>query len=131
MLILTEYGSEIFLKNVVGADRNYLWFLNLYVNDYHPNIKNTVEDYVQPDFPGYEKIMVLNWRVHRDGHLLVARAEEAKWRLFHDLENKIAVYGYYVTDMYDKLLYAERFGSAPFVIQKADSSICITPSLKM
>lgn len=131
MLILTEYGSQAFLKNVVGVDRNYLWFLKLFINDHHPTINDTAADYYQPDFAGYDKIMILNWRVERDGLVLRAVAEEAQWRVFCDLEVELPVFGYYVTDLSDKLMYAERFTGAPFMIQKANSSICVTPVLKM
>lgn len=131
MLVLSNYGNETILKNVVGIERNYLWFLKLFVNNHHPSTTDTEALYREPSFIGYEKIMILNWRMERESQLLRVSAEEAVWKLREELEEELSVFGYFVTDLDDKLLFAERFSSAPFRIQRANSSIAVKPTLKM
>lgn len=131
MIVLSHFGTETLLKNVLGISSSYLWYMKLFINNVDITPDTEAKHLIQPDFRGYDKIMLWNWRVYKEGLLTKAKAHEAVWTLLFDLECELPVFGYYVTDYNDQLLYAEKFTSGPFKILNAGSSINVTPALKM
>jgi hypothetical protein len=131
MLVLTGYGLQTLLGNCVGTQPNYLWYVHLYINDHFPNAKDIRSCYIEPDFGGYERRMMMNWKVTKDGLMVKASAEEVVWNLLFDLEVELPVFGYFVSDYGGEVVWAERFTGAPFKIKWAGSTISVLPQLKM
>lgn len=131
MVVFSYYGLETLLKNALGLERDNSWYIKLFTNQIqpHPNMKS--DYFVQPVFKGYDKIRLTDWQV--DEKVSKASAAEVTWKPKIDgkLDVAIPIYGYFVTNNYNKLLWSERIDQGPFNIVNSANWINITPAFNI
>jgi hypothetical protein len=128
MIVFTHYGFETVIKNIVGVEPNYLWYVRLFSNDHHPTVDDKIDSYIESDFQGYDRQMLLNWKYENKSKQIVA--SNLIWNIFNDVGEECKVYGYNVVDYSGNLIYSERFAGAPFLLSEA-GSINLTPCLRL
>lgn len=112
------------LVGLLNAQKSYLnkLTLHLFQNDHEPSASDTADDFIECDFPSYESQKLDNWgdayendegeaQIDEDLHTFVAS----------DDSNPNSVFGYYCTDLYDRLVFAELLANAPFEIEDEDT----------
>ncbi|MFN4259769.1 MAG: hypothetical protein ACK4RK_10760 [Gemmataceae bacterium] len=132
MTLKVPDDSELILLDVLRGNWGDLT-LRLYQNDHTPSDDDTVADYAEADFSGYDAIPLLeaNWSVATTeaGKAMTSYEEQT---FEHDggaVSNSI--YGYYVVNAADELLWAERAAGAPLNMAAGGSQIKITPKFTL
>jgi hypothetical protein len=131
MSLLVPVESKITLLKISFGSMSLSGLsLKLYVNDITPGDGDTVEDYVEASGFGYlPQHLTGNLWTFDQGPPVTA---EYPWLTFSFSGALGPVYGYYVvTQTTNKLLWAERFANAPFVITGASDTIKILPKFQV
>lgn len=130
-LVVPNTGEVIALEYLVNKNatqRDVIY--NLYQSNTTPAETDTAGDYTAADFTGYSAITLTgaSWTVTGGAPSDASYAQQT-WTSSAD-QSAQTVYGYYVTRVTDAdLVWAERFTSAPFVIENDGDTIKITPTI--
>ncbi len=114
------------LLNVVRTGTAVFKTLRLFKNDHDPVVTDTNANYTQADFSGYASANLGTWNaafVNGDGKGEIDA--DAKTFSHNGGATANTVYGVYVTDEADNVVYAERF-DAPRVMDSLGDSITYT-----
>jgi hypothetical protein len=104
--------------------------MHLYANSYSPSYGDGTSNYSEPlGWPGYQAQTLLgpSWTVAISGGITTASYAE---QIF-TFATCISIYGYFVTDSSDSILWAEEFEGAPFNLPATGGQIAITPKLSL
>jgi hypothetical protein len=96
--------------------------LRLFKNDIEPRGTNTADDYVEADFPGYVAQDLSDFgRAYENRHGQ-GQADTCthEWRMNAPSPANL-VYGYFVTDPYGWLIFADRNPDGPVAMNRVDA----------
>lgn len=130
--VLVNQGETIMLEAFINKTAPQSLVLKLFKNDVTP-VETTVEgDLTEADFTGYASIALTpaTWTTTAGAPSDVTYPQQT----FASSANQAAqnVYGYYIVQTSSgKLVAAERFSSAPYVIVNNGDAIKVTPKITM
>jgi len=137
-LILTDVGADEFLKIIFNDDRATAgnnFFLRLFVNNVTPAQSGVT--YTEAVGGGYEATQASNgtltngsWTVTTGNDPSDAVFAQKTFTFTGPLTTNTTIYGYYVTDADDVVLWAEKF-STSFTPADNGDNIKITPKFQM
>lgn len=123
--IITQAGQLIFLE----ASLSDTIKLRLYSNNRTPSSTDTISDYTEVSAAGYaEKTFTGDdWTIEIDELTdnYVAALDDQTFTM----TETATVYGYFITSEDDTLILAERFPTAPQVLDSDGGNIIITPQI--
>lgn len=131
-LILTDVGAAALLDTYLNDSRpaggNDVT-LRLFVNDITPT--QTETGYTEAAGGGYNNIVLTNgsWTVSDSSDPSSATYAERVFAFTGPLDTNTTIYGYYVTDGDDTIIYAERLND-PFTPTSASDILRITPKIE-
>lgn len=99
--------------------------VNLYENDYTPNIDSVIGDFTVPTFAGYDVSTPIVWSAPWRNALGQAQIVGDTKTSILEAEPGTIIYGYFVT-VAGALRYAERF-PAPVPLASVDSAVVTVP----
>lgn len=123
-------GEKGMLTDGISGDNT--WTARLYVNDITPAASDTAATYTEASFTGYTSAAF-----SRDGAMSVdgaGNAVQAYAKMtfsFTGSSGTNNVYGWYFTDGAGALRAAERFDSAPWVVDVGHPEIDVTPLIQL
>lgn len=96
--------------------------LRLFKNDIHPSGTNTADDYVEADFPGYEPQTLADFGRAYQNRQGQGQADTCthEWRMTMSSPAN-NVYGYFCTDPYGWLIFADRNPEGPVAMNRVDA----------
>ena len=99
----------------------------LYSNAYTPDKDSSTDSFVEVEGGGYSKKLLesSNWKIIKEEKVRIEHPE-VTWKFQTTVGQ---VYGYYVKDINNQLVWAERFVNGPYDIDTFGDSIAVTPSL--
>lgn len=127
-LVVPNQGEQIVLEATVGKTAGQNLNLRLYTSNTTPAETDTEATYTEASGNGYAAITLTaaSWTFTSGAPSNVAYAEQT-FTFSGALGN---VYGYYFTQVTSgKLVWSERFTSAPFNIANSGDQIKITPQI--
>jgi len=108
--------TDPFLPRLLFLKKLFLeeLYLRLFKNDHTPTPDNDEDDFVEADFPGYAPLDGLTFFApflndDGDGQM---NSETHVWECTSP-SNPNSIYGYYATDAYGRVVYAERVQGDP------------------
>jgi hypothetical protein len=133
-LVVPNVGEASLLQKMLNQNQTANLVLGLYINDLTPNAFTTFSGIVPCTTTGYVAATIPNsaWVV---GTPVGANYSEAGYPeqpfTFSATSAPTLVYGYYVTDTNDNLLWLERFTNAPFTVPPAGGNIGIILTINL
>jgi hypothetical protein len=104
--------------------------VHLFKNDYHPAVGDATSSYVEANFPGYGTWQIVWGTITWLGdHVELQANTSVTWNA--TAPGGAPVYGYYVTDTSNNLLWAERDPAAPVDMSGAGFSYTIILKLTL
>jgi len=127
-LVCPYVGEVILLKYIVGKENAGSPVLHLYSNELTPSDSTLIGNLTEVTVDNYAPITLTsaNWTITSTGVSTAVYSEET----FVFITN-VSVWGYYVTDDSNQLLWLEKFGSSAFVIPDGGGTISITTKLTL
>jgi len=123
-----ELGMLEILRSAKLNDGNIRF--RLFKNDHTPANADDISDYTEADYDGYAEQAASAWVLST---LVGGKAFTQSTALVFLCTGSVTpndIYGYYVVDMSSgDLWWAERFASAPIVMDSPGDTISITPTL--
>ena len=104
--------------------------LKLFVNNQTPGKTTVITDFTEATgVAGYNPITLLgsNWTTTTSGGINSAVYSQETFTF----TTGVNVYGYYITDLSNNLLWAERFSTAPYTMPPDGGQISISPVLSL
>ena len=124
-----DEGEVLLLQYIVNMVAPDDPLLHLYTND--PTIDDDVgiANITEATEAGYAEITLLaaGWTTTQAGGVTTAEYSEQTFTF----TTGAVVYGYYVTDDSDNLLWLERFSGAPFTLPDGGGTIAITTKITL
>lgn len=133
-LLVPNVGEVRLLRYIVGNASPSNLQLHLYTNNRDPQEADTYGSYTTATAIGYEpSILYTNsWSVGTDGsQVSSALYNNGITFTFGTASNTQNVYGYFVTDESNNLLWAEKFPGAPFALPSSGGEIAIRPQVQL
>lgn len=129
-LVCPNVGEILLLKYILGIIDAGNPVLHLYTNNVTPSDTTVKDDLVECDTVGYVPITLAssNWVVSQDGSTGLTMATFAE-RSF-SLTTATRLYGYYVTDTSNNLLWLEKFETV-YDLPEDGGNVGISPSLNI
>lgn len=133
-LILTDVGAEIILKSyfkksnaVNGTDL----LLKLFSNDFTPTDTSTQASFVESAGGGYahKTLNAASWTVSTVNNIAQAAYAQQIYAFTGPLTTNPNVYGYYILDADDALIYAER--ASFYYVPEANGGYAVTPVFQL
>lgn len=131
MAVVYPYeGRERDLSTILANSGIYV--LRLFQNDISPDVDTVLTDFDDADFSGYASVTLTLSAIFRNGDdnaetvALLAQFAHNGGGTAND------IYGWYLTNMaggIEALVYCERFGDAPRVMDTLGDIINVTPSI--
>jgi hypothetical protein len=139
-LVVPNTGDVLMLKYIVNqlkqdgtvGDPSGQRVLKLYNNNYSPVKATAITDLTEVTATGYSEITLsgTNWTVATStaGTNSAVYSEQT-----FNFTTAVTVYGYYVatSELTPKLLWVERFSTAPFTLPAGGGEIAITPRITL
>lgn len=121
MIIINDVYLSLFLNQQLKASLGGIdWKLCLFTNDIVPDIFTEFADFVEPTWPAYSPTLGMVWTIPvLTGLEYVSNADPVTFT--NDSGSPSDVYGYFVLDDGDQLVYSERDPNAPVTIPDASS----------
>lgn len=134
MSLVVPNGSEVLLlQRLLNVNQSSTVLLKLFKNSLTPSPTTTIGDITEVTHTGYTEITLTdaNWVIATDagGSATASYAEQTF--TFSSAPVGVDVYGYYITDPSNNLMWVERFSSAPFAIPTAGGQIAITSTISL
>lgn len=129
-LLVPDIGEVEMLSRILNKVATGDVKLHLYKNDYTPVEGSALANFTECTAAGYavKTLTGANWTIATASGISEASYAE---QTFNFTATEV-VYGYYITDSgTTKVLYAERFTSAPFNIPSGGGSVKVTPKLQL
>jgi hypothetical protein len=144
-LVVPNIGETALLKKMFNQEQTTTLLLKLYYNDATPNAFSTLSSFSEcgfsgdpptpnGSFPGYTNATITNsnWVVATPVGATYAEAGYGEQTFtFNAYTSAQTVFGYYVTDTLNNLLWAERFTNAPFTLPPAGGTIAVTLTINL
>lgn len=118
-------GSQVLGQTLLDADT---WNVDLFKNDYTPDLTSELSDFTVADYPGYSDLEAANFAF--DSYDSQKRAVFLADQLtFERTSTGTAqnVYGYFVTNANGDLVWAERFATGPYTMENSGDQIVFRP----
>jgi hypothetical protein len=134
-LVVPNVGEVSLLQKMLNQNQTANLLLGLYQSNTTPTAFTTLGDLTPPATTyGYSMITVTNasWLIATPVGADYAEAGYSE-QTFTFTSNSTAtlLYGYYVTDSNNNLLWLERFTNAPFTIPPAGGTVAITLTINL
>lgn len=133
MLVIGNDVSKTVLNHLVNTTDGYFGAMkvHLYQNNANPNTNQELADFHEADFTGYtsKTITAFGAPFVNDSGLAEIVGSNCQFQPSASGTPQ-AIYGYYVTDHLDALIYAEAFGAAKTVVD-ANDAIVIVPRITL
>lgn len=128
-LIATNEAEILLLQIIVNMVDNGDQVLHLYTNDVTPTDSTLQSGLTESTEAGYAPITLVgsSWTTTQVGGLTTAEYPESTF----SYTTAANVYGYYVTDTNDDIMWVERFSGAPFQLPDTGGDIAITPKITL
>ena len=129
MSLKVPNGGELKLMDAIRTYLNSNAYLKLFKNDKAPGDTDTTAGYTEADFPGYAGIQLASWSAavtNADGKGELN--ETARTFTMTGSSPTNTIYGYYVTDGSNNLLWAER-AAAPYAMDANGKTYTVVPKL--
>lgn len=131
-LVLANVGETITLEAMVAKTAGQNLVLRLYKNNYIPVEASTAANFTEADFTGYSPVTLTaaNWNTVAGDPSTLDYAKQSFTSSVGGQSQE--VYGYYLTQVTSgKLVWAERFTSAPYTIVNNGDVIEVTLNISM
>lgn len=131
-LVVPNVAEVEMLKRLLGASANGNQVIKLYKSDVTPiettTIGSGVGQLTETTAAGYTAITLVtgSWSVATTTATTASYAEQT-----FTFTTSETLYGYYVTDLANNLLWCERFTGAPFVLPISGGQVAITPTINL
>lgn len=128
--ILTKAGAEWLLQRGLNYTSGEDQICRLFNNDYTPDVDSEIADFSECDETGYEEAEMrgIDWEIVQGD---TSGAAGTYPQITFTFEEAANVYGYFVVNPAgDKVLWAERFPTAPYEIVTA-GEIRVTPEITL
>ena len=119
--MITDSTIDDFLRHLTTG-----LTLHLFVNDHTPAPSDSLPDYTEADFPGYQPQLLTKWFIVAGQ----ARHAQVAFTLADDLRTPQQVYGWYLVRN-SELVAADRHEEAPWPMSIARSKLKVTPHLAL
>lgn len=131
-LIAPKCGEILLLRYIVNLSRDDTDHnvLHLFKNNITPGESTTTSSFTEPTAPtGYAPITLVGslWTIEQVGDVTTAVFSEQTF----SFGTGVSIYGYFVTDTSDNLLWAEMFSGSPFELPSGGGTITIVPKLTL
>jgi hypothetical protein len=126
-LLVPNVGEVRMLELILSSS----FTLRLYKNDKTPDESDTFGSYVEADFAGYTS-MSLNggsWTITSGEPTSASYPQQSFTSSI--TQTPQSIYGYYVVDSSNILMWAERFSNGPYNVVNADDVIKLTPKIEL
>lgn len=130
--VVPSVGEVVLLELIRGNMLNLGGGIFLFKNDYTPDNDTILTDFTEADFTGYaSQAIPATWALTTviAGRAFTSNAPMVFLCTGGATPNNI--YGYWITDGSGNLIFAERFASAPLVMDTAGQTISVTPSVTL
>lgn len=130
-LVVPDEGEVRLLEYIVNKTAPSDLVLHLYVDDVDLSTENfNSESFSESTAAGYSAANLLgaNWSVGTTDGISAAVYNTSVAFSFTESDS---VYGYYVTNSSDEILWAERFPGAPFNLPSGGGEISVRPQLQL
>lgn len=121
--------NEIKVHRLENADNPVL--CGLYVNDLDPTVESVSADLFQPGYSNYAPQKPFGWSleyINLEGNAEIDAAPLV-WEVADAALIAFDVYGYFLYDVYQNLVWAERFEDGPINVQIVGQNISLLLSL--
>lgn len=133
-LVVPNTGEVALLQKMLNQNQTANLLLRLYQNNLTPNAFTQYTDIVECTTTGYGAITITNsnWSVATPVGSTYAEAGYGEQDFtFSAGPTQTLVYGYYVTDTNNTLMWLERFTNSPFTVPPAGGTIGIILTINM
>jgi len=133
-LVVPNEAEVTLLEKMLNQNQTANLLLRLYNNNLTPNALTSYTDITECTTTGYAAITITNsnWAVATPVGANYAEAGYAEQNFtFSAGGSATLVYGYYVTDTSNNLMWLERFTNAPFTVPPAGGTIGIILTINM
>lgn len=126
-LVVPDFSELLILQYIVNMLAPSNPVLHLYKNNYTPVESSTVINFVENNETGYVPVTLVasSWTTTSLSGVSTA-VYSAQTFVFG---TAATIYGYYVTNISNSLLWAEQFSSSSFVLPSGGGSVAISPRL--
>jgi hypothetical protein len=128
-ILMLEYILNIVAQDGGAAPAGGERCLRLYTNNLSPGKSNVIADITQATAAGYSSITLTGaeWTTSSVANVNTAEYSQQTFTF----TTGVTVYGYYVTttEVTPKLLWVERFSTAPYILPAGGGEIAISPRL--
>lgn len=130
-LLVPNGGEDLLLQYALNKTAGANQKLKLFKSNTTPGETDTAATYTEADFTGYtsKTITGTSWTITPGAPTEAAYAQQT-FTSSADQSSQ-SVYGYFVTNASDVLLWAERFPSGPYAIANNNDSIAVTPKITL
>ena len=129
-LVAPDSGEILLLQYIVNMTPQSDPVLHLYNNtDLTVDDSVVIGDITEASATGYAAITLTggSWTTTQDGGVTTAEYSEQTF----NFTTGASLYGYYVTDTSDNLLWLEEFSGAPFTLPSGGGTIAITSKITL
>lgn len=128
-LCYTIVGANKTLTTYLGAGN---LTLRLYTNNYTPVVTSLNNMFTDAAGGNYAAIVLANnsWNIAANGNISEATYAEQTYTFNGNLTGNAVVYGYFVTDANNAVIWGEKFGNS-FTPTNNGDTIKITPKVQM
>jgi len=130
-LVVPDEGERKLLEYIVNKTAPTNLVIRLYVNDVDLSGETfTASSFTEANADGYASATLLgaNWTVSTNQGVSVAVYNSTVTFSFTDGQS---VYGYYITNTSNNILWAERFSGAPFNLPSGGGDISVRPQVQL
>jgi hypothetical protein len=132
-LVVVDDGKPLALAMLLGSLGND-GQVHLFKNNFTPAHDTVAADMTEADFDGYVVKHATSWLVEgsldSDGRA-VAQAVAVVWALSATPATTNQIYGYWIGDISDNLVWAERFVGAPLPMVNNGDFVAFKPQLTL
>ncbi len=130
-LVCPNVGEILLLQYIVGLVDAGNPVLHLYGNNVTPSDTTIKADLTECTSTGYAPITLTSagWTVAQDGGTGVTTVQYSE-RSF-SFSTAARVYGYFITDTSNNLLWLERFTGAPYDIPDGGGAVAVLPAMTL
>lgn len=129
-LVVTNQAELSMLKTILNVQSSQDLVIRLYSNDHDPHVDDTLDKYQEVSGGDYKpKLMNPQYWKFTEGDPSEAEYKVVSWEF---TGNVGPIYGYFVTGRdTGELLWAEKFTSGPFSIDRAGDQIRVVPKITL
>lgn len=125
---IQSFGLTALLPNLLSYLSGLT--LHLYQNNYQPTKSDTVANYTEATFPGYASVSLNTWgTVYQNGNGDAETDEQIHTFTCTGTSPANTVYGYYVTDASNNLIFAESNPIGGTLVNTASQTYVAQPRL--